>query len=230
MAATGTILYRFRVRGGARAALESRNEVPLARELVVETDTGKMKLGDGTTHYNDLGYISGEVDIEGRVGFRRQGGWVQYTNDGEVTWHNLVALTDIKGDKGDQGDQGIPGPGSSCFPTASFDGGTGDIAVGSFCDLFVPFGFEITRSTLVADAAGTLQVDVRVVPYAAFPPGPSHSICGGNPPTLSGVNRTQDSTLSGWDTEIASGSVIRFFVTACTGIKRATLVLEGVRT
>lgn len=227
---TQSIHYRFRVRGGTAASLASVNEVPLARELVVETDTGKMKLGDGTTPFNDLDYISGEVDIEAKVGFRKSGDWIQYTNNGEVSWHDLVALSDIKGDQGDKGDAGPPGPSSSCFPTASFDGGAADIAVGSFCDLFVPFGFEIARATLVADAAGTLQVDVRVVPYAAFPPGPSHSICGANPPTLSGVNRAQDSTLSGWDTEIASGSVIRFFVTACTGIKRATLVLEGVRT
>lgn len=53
-----TIHYRFTVRGGTAAALEARNEVPLARELVVESDTGKMKLGDGALRYNELPYLS----------------------------------------------------------------------------------------------------------------------------------------------------------------------------
>lgn len=225
-----TIHYRFLVRGGTTANLEAVNEVPLARELVVATDTGKLKLGDGSTHYNDLPFISGEVDIEGLVEFRREGGWVQYTNDGAVSWHNLIPLTDVKGDPGDPGPGGPPGPSSSCFPTASFDGGTADIAVGAFCDLFIPFGFEITRSTLVGDAAGVLSIDVRVASYAAFPPTALDSVCDTTPPTLTGVNKVQDATLAGWSPEITSGSVIRFIVTASSGIKRATLVLEGVRT
>ena len=53
-----TIPYRFTCRGGTAAALSSANEVPLARELYVETDTGLMKLGDGSTHYNSLNYIN----------------------------------------------------------------------------------------------------------------------------------------------------------------------------
>lgn len=52
-------LYRFLVRGGTAAALAALNEIPLARELIVETDTGKSKLGDGATHYNDLPYFGG---------------------------------------------------------------------------------------------------------------------------------------------------------------------------
>lgn len=55
---TGTIQYRFTVRGGTAAALAARNEIPLARELVVETDTERIKLGDGITPYNALEYIS----------------------------------------------------------------------------------------------------------------------------------------------------------------------------
>lgn len=54
-----TIHYRFTVRGGSAAALEARNEIPLARELVAQTDTGLLKLGDGVTRYNDLPYLGG---------------------------------------------------------------------------------------------------------------------------------------------------------------------------
>lgn len=49
---------RFKVRGDTAATLAARNEVPLARELIVETDTLKMKLGDGATQYNALDYIA----------------------------------------------------------------------------------------------------------------------------------------------------------------------------
>ncbi len=57
------ISYRFLVRGGAEAAVAALNEVPLRRELVIETDTLKMKLGDGVTRYNDLPYFSGGSTI-----------------------------------------------------------------------------------------------------------------------------------------------------------------------
>lgn len=59
-----TLEYRFQVRGGLAAALASLNEVPLRREMIVELDnlftTGefKAKIGDGTTHYNDLPYLA----------------------------------------------------------------------------------------------------------------------------------------------------------------------------
>ena len=253
-----TILYRFRVRGGTAAALAALNEVPLSRELVFETDTGRAKLGDGETAYNALAYTAGGAPVE----LQASATHLQWRPVGDPTWIDLVALSDLSGDDGDpgreielqvssthvqwryigdpawndliarsalQGDPGPPGPSSSCFPTASFDGGLGDIAVGAACDLFVPFGFTIDRATLLGDAAGTLQVDIRVVSYAAHPPGPTHTICGGSPPTLASTNRAQDSTLTGWTTVIAAGSVMRFIVTASAGVKRATLVLDGSR-
>lgn len=53
-----TTALRFLVRGGTAANLATVNEVPLARELVAATDSGRLKLGDGTTPYNDLPYIN----------------------------------------------------------------------------------------------------------------------------------------------------------------------------
>jgi hypothetical protein len=49
---------RRKERGGTAANLMALNEIPLDREIVIETDTGKMKFGDGTTHYNDLPYAA----------------------------------------------------------------------------------------------------------------------------------------------------------------------------
>jgi hypothetical protein len=52
---------RRKERGGTAAGLAAANETPLQRELYVEYDTGKMKVGDGVTAYNDLDYINGDV-------------------------------------------------------------------------------------------------------------------------------------------------------------------------
>lgn len=171
--------------------------------------------------YSIVANIKGDSGSE--VEMRLDSGFIQWRLVDDPGWVNLVALTALKGDPGP------PGPSSSTYPTASFDGGSGDIAVGAHCDLFVPFGFEVTRSTLVGDAIGALQIDVRAASYAAFPPSASDSICGSAPPSLSGSDKSQDATLAGWTPAIASGSVVRFIVTACAGVRRATLVLEGVR-
>lgn len=57
-----TIYYRFLVRGGTAANLAAVNEVPLARELVVETDTRRFKVGDGVTRYLSLEYLGATRD------------------------------------------------------------------------------------------------------------------------------------------------------------------------
>jgi hypothetical protein len=61
---TVTIEDRFKLRRGTAANLATVNEVPLAGEIVYETDQGlvdgkyKIKIGDGVTHYDDLPYVS----------------------------------------------------------------------------------------------------------------------------------------------------------------------------
>lgn len=47
---------RFRQAGNTAAYLASRNPRPMEREIVVEEDTGKFKIGDGIRRYNDLDY------------------------------------------------------------------------------------------------------------------------------------------------------------------------------
>ncbi|KGQ19941.1 PE-PGRS family protein [Lysobacter dokdonensis DS-58] len=56
--ATYTIPQRFAIRGDTAEILYARNEVLKAREQCVETDTGKIKIGDGTTAWNDLPYVA----------------------------------------------------------------------------------------------------------------------------------------------------------------------------
>lgn len=61
-----TILDRFRCRRGTAAALAAANEIPLDSEIVLESDTGLGKIGDGVTHYNSLLYrIMDGMDLTG---------------------------------------------------------------------------------------------------------------------------------------------------------------------
>ena len=60
----------IQLRGGTLASLASENPVLLSREIMIETDTGKIKIGDGVTawnslsYFNDLGlYIDSDGDI-----------------------------------------------------------------------------------------------------------------------------------------------------------------------
>ena len=94
--------YRFRIRGGTAADLATVNEVPLRRELCIELDTGKMKLGDGVAAWNDLPYISGGGG-DAPVEFQSTATHIQWRLVGDPDWIDLVALADLKGTDGDDG-------------------------------------------------------------------------------------------------------------------------------
>jgi len=61
-------LLRYLVRGGTAANLAAVNEIPLVRELVIERDTLRMKLGDGVTSYNALQYFDRTLLLNGDAG------------------------------------------------------------------------------------------------------------------------------------------------------------------
>lgn len=52
-----TIPTRFQVAGHTAAEWAAANPVILAREPALETDTGKIKYGDGVTAWNSLPYF-----------------------------------------------------------------------------------------------------------------------------------------------------------------------------
>lgn len=53
---------RILVYGGTAAALANENKVLMTRELAYESDTQKLKVGDGVTNYNDLPYFMGDIE------------------------------------------------------------------------------------------------------------------------------------------------------------------------
>lgn len=56
-------------RGGTGADLTSVNPLLKAREIVIETDTGRMKTGDGVHRWNELEYADAGTAIIDILGF-----------------------------------------------------------------------------------------------------------------------------------------------------------------
>lgn len=48
----------FQMRGGSSDNLRAVNPVPVDRELMIETDTGRVKCGDGIHCWTELPYVS----------------------------------------------------------------------------------------------------------------------------------------------------------------------------
>ena len=55
---------RIQLRRGTSEALAAENEVLFAGEMCIETDTGKFKLGDGVSTWNELEYSGGAMNHE----------------------------------------------------------------------------------------------------------------------------------------------------------------------
>ena len=93
---------------------------------------------------------------------------------------------------------------------------------------FVPIDFSgiITGWTLVADASGSIVIDVWKDTYANFPPTVADTIAGSEKPTLSSVQKNQDLSLSSWTTNLSPGDVLGFNVDSATTVKQVTLCIR----
>jgi hypothetical protein len=106
------------------------------------------------------------------------------------------------------------------------DGG-GTALTGSFTRYVrVPFTGTITKWTLLADASGSIVIDVWKDTFANFPPDNADSITAGNEPELSTDNEAEDSTLTGWGTSVTAGDVFGFTVDSVSGLLWVSLTLE----
>lgn len=104
--------------------------------------------------------------------------------------------------------------------------GGGVIDVGAQCVSRVDFDGEILGYTLLADAVGSIEIDVQRDIYASYPPTNSDSITAGAKPTLAGAIKAESSILTGWSKSFSAGDVFRFVVDSCAGIASATLILN----
>jgi hypothetical protein len=121
-----------------------------------------------------------------------------------------------------------PGYGATANVGAVFDGGGAALVGNPEVDVIVPTNGTITGWTLVADVAGSAQVDVRRVPFASYPPTAADSIAGTSPPALSGAIKAQGSP-TGWVTAFAAGDIFRFRLVSASGVGRLTVALSYTR-
>ena len=77
------------LRGGTAEVLERVNPLLYAREIMIETDTGKLKIGDGARNWNGLNYVSGDSSgtsadlppIDNKIYVIKNGEYVSVTPD-----------------------------------------------------------------------------------------------------------------------------------------------------
>jgi hypothetical protein len=94
--------------------------------------------------------------------------------------------------------------------------------------LEVPFAAVIVSWRLLADAAGSVVVDLWRDSYANAPPTVADTITGGAKPTLSSAIKAEATTLTGWSPVLAPGDWLRVHVESASVVKRVVLSL-GLR-
>lgn len=107
--------------------------------------------------------------------------------------------------------------------TFAIDGGGSVLTTGVKAEVYIPYACTITAVTLVADQAGDVELDILAATYADFPT--VGSIVASAPPVLSNAQKSQDTTLTGWTTSIAAGTVLQFEIVSVADITRLNCVL-----
>jgi hypothetical protein len=113
------------------------------------------------------------------------------------------------------------------------DGGGSVITTGVKGDIMVPFNCTVLGWDIVADASGTIQVDIWKDTYANFPPTVADTITGTEKPALSSAQKNQDTALSSWTTTLNRNEWLRINVDASpvpATVTRVTVVIRVKRT
>lgn len=197
------VFQRMKQRRDYAANWAATNDVLLEGEIGIELDTGCFKIGDESTPWLDLPYAGfGFVEFDGRI----EGSMPRW-DDTAKTWKMLN--TDLR--------TGVVG--------AVFNGGTGDIALDSECEVYVPYAFTILEWRVICDdVPAILNVDIRVCPFATYPPELADSITGGAPINVI-TQKASDATMTGWTKTFPAQSTVRFVVQGASHVKRATIQL-----
>lgn len=112
----------------------------------------------------------------------------------------------------------------------TIDGGGSAITTGQKGYIEIPFACTITAARSFADQSGSIVVDIWADAYVNYPPTDADSITASAPITISATTKSQDTTLTGWDTSLAAGDILGFNVDSVSTITRLTIVLTVVKT
>lgn len=110
------------------------------------------------------------------------------------------------------------------------DGGGSAITTGIKGDIILDFGCVIESVTLLLDQSGSIVIDIWKNTYANYPPVAADSITATAKPTVTTALKSQDTTLTGWNTTINAGDTLRYNVDSVATATRALLALKVRRT
>lgn len=108
------------------------------------------------------------------------------------------------------------------------DGGDLEITTGIKAQLEIPFDCTITDVVLIGDVVGSIVIDLKRSTYAGFPT--TVSIAASAKPTLSSSQKSNDSTLTGWNTALTAGDILEYVVDSASTVTRVLVSLKVDRT
>jgi len=157
--------------------------------------------------------ISGSLSVTGSTSSTGSGHIVTYNTASGLYSHTLpdTFISNIK-----SGSFGV-----------TIDGNGGVIAVGQKGYITVPYNGTITDWEIMADQAGTCNIDVRKSTFSGFPT--QTSITGSAPITMSATQKASSSILTGWDTAITAGDVYGFTLNTAATITRLNLIINTIK-
>lgn len=141
---------------------------------------------------------------------------------------DITALTNLTGNIGDGVDTvTVTKLAGGLKAVISFGiGNNVDVITTGLKDWFaIPFDCTITKWILLADASGSIVIDIWKETYANYPADVSDSITASAKPTLSSAIKNQDDTLSGWDTSVTVENILAFKVDSASTVKRVRLMI-----
>lgn len=114
--------------------------------------------------------------------------------------------------------------------TFVIDGGGAALTTGVKGDLVIPFDCWIEEVRLLADASGSVVVDLFRCTYEQYDAGSTHPVSGdkitaATPPTLASQVKSRDYYLQGWSRMLNLGDILRFNVNSATTVARVTVFL-----
>jgi hypothetical protein len=130
------------------------------------------------------------------------------------------------GTAGSSGTSGIVNGGLNIV----IDGGGLPITSGIKMDIEWKFAATITSWDIFADQTGSIVVDIWSSTYAGFPPTVANTITGTEKPTITaGNSKNQDTSLTSFNTAVASGSIWRINVDSAATVTRVTIAFAYSR-
>lgn len=105
----------------------------------------------------------------------------------------------------------------------------GTITTGVAGYLMIPYDCIITGWSLVANASGSIVIDVWKDTYGNFPPTSADTITGTELPTLTSQQTNRVLSLSTWSNRIQTGDYLAFNVNSATTVTSVVLTLRGTK-